>query len=176
VDELRRRYETLGLDPIAWPVSFERAMNVFAFELATRLRNAARSGGPLAGVVMVADIEAMRDMLEELVRTRGATGPDVDELWRESRARCAERWQRLGLSRDEAFELADDLLVGVPSPQARSALRRPLTIVTGEVGAGKSLLLDRLFQRAIVRLREDPEAPLPAFVEAGRSRDVCKTP
>jgi hypothetical protein len=57
VDELRRRYETLGLDPIALPVSFERAMNVFAFELATRLRNAARSGGPLAGVVMVADIE-----------------------------------------------------------------------------------------------------------------------
>jgi hypothetical protein len=166
VDELRRRYEALGLDPGALPMSFERAMNVFAFELATRLRDSARSGGPLAGVVMVADIEAMRDMLKELVRTRGATGPDVDELWRESRARCAERWRRLGLPREEAFELADDLLVGAPSPRARSALRRPLTIVTGEVGAGKSLLLDRLFQRAIVRLREDPEAPLPAFVEA----------
>jgi hypothetical protein len=176
VDELRRRYETLGLDPIALPVSFERAMNVFAFELATRLRDSARSGGPLAGVVMIADIEAMRGMLEELVWTRDATGPDVDELWRESRARCAERWRRLGLSRDEAFELADDLLVGAPSPQVRSALRRPLTIVTGEVGAGKSLLLDRLFQRTIVRSREDPEAPLPAFVEAweveGRLQDA----
>jgi hypothetical protein len=164
VDELRRRYESLGLDPGALPVSFERAINMFAFELATRLRASARSGGPLAGVVMVADIEVMRDMVEELVRTRGATGPDVDELWRESRARCAERWRRLGLSREEAFELTDDLLVGAPSPRARSALRRPLTIVTGEVGAGKSLLLDRLFQRAIVRAREDPEAPCPAFV------------
>src|SRR3712207_2184822 len=95
---------------------------------------------------MAADIEAMRDMLEELVRTRGATGPDMDELWRESRARCAERWQRLGLSRDEVFELADDLLVGVPSPQARLALRRPLTIVTGKVGAGKSLSLTGSFK------------------------------
>jgi hypothetical protein len=82
VDELRRRYETLGLDPGVLPVSFERAMNVFAFELEARLRNAGRSGGPLAGVVMVADIEAMRDMLEKMVRTRGATGPDVDKLWR----------------------------------------------------------------------------------------------
>jgi hypothetical protein len=104
------------LDPGALPVSFERAMNVFAFELATSLRNAARSGGLLTGVVTVADIEAMRFMLEELVRTRDATGPAVDELWRESRARCAERWRRLGLSREEAFKLADDLLVGAPSP------------------------------------------------------------
>jgi hypothetical protein len=167
VDELRRRYERLGFDPEALPVSFERAMNLFAFELATRLREDASSGGPLRGIVTVADIEAMRGMLEELVQARGASGPGVDELWRESRARCAERWRRLGLSRDEAFELADDLLLGAPSPRVRAALRRPLTIVTGEVGAGKSLLLDRLFQRAVVRLREDPEAPLPAFVEAG---------
>ena len=169
VDELRQRYERLGFDSEALPVGFERAMNVFAFELATRLREDARSGGPLRGKVAIADIEAMRGMLEELVEARGASGPSVDELWRESRARCAERWRRLGLSRDEAFELADDLLVGAPSPRARMALRRPLTIVTGEIGAGKSLLLDRLFQRAVVRLREDPETPLPAFVEA---RDV----
>src|SRR5919112_136058 len=176
VDDLRRRYEALGFDPGTLSVSFDRAMNVFAFELATRLRDAARSGGPLASLVIFSEVEVVRRMLEELVQTRGATGPDVDELWRESRARCAERWQRLGLSREEAFELAADLLVGVPSPRARSALQRPLTIVTGEVGAGKSLLLDRLFQRAIVRLREDPEAPLPAFVEAwevkGRLQDA----
>jgi hypothetical protein len=176
VDELRRRYEQLDFDSEALPVSFERAMHVFAFELATRLRDDARSGGPLAGIVMVADIEAMRGMLEEHVQARGASGPGVDELWKESRARCAERWRRLGLSREEAFELADDLLVGAPGPRAHSALRRPLTIVMGEVGAGKSLLLDRLFQRAVVRLREDPVAPLPAFVEAadveGRLQDA----
>lgn len=166
VDELRRRYEALGFDPGTLSVSFDRAMNVFAFELATRLRDAARSGGPLASLVTFSEVEAVRRMLEELVQTRGAMGPDLDELWRESRARCAARWRQLGLSREEAFELAADLLVGAPSPRARSALQRPLTIMTGEVGAGKSLLLDRLFQRAIVRLREDPEAPLPAFVEA----------
>ena len=78
-------------------MSFERAMNVFAFELATRLREDARSGGPLRGKVAIADIEATRGMLEELVQARGASGPGVDELWRESRARCAERWRRLSI-------------------------------------------------------------------------------
>ena len=102
VNELRRRYETLGLDPRALPVSFERAMNVFALGLATRLRESARSGGPLASLVIVSDVEAVRSMMEQLVRIHDATGPDVDELWRESRARCAERWRRLGLSREEA--------------------------------------------------------------------------
>jgi predicted ATPase len=116
--------------------------------------------------VVVHDVEAIRGGLEHLIEIRGRTGPDVDELWRESMARCAERWRQLGLSRDEAFKLANDLRVGAPSPRARSALRRPLTIVTGEVGIGKSLLLDRLFQMAIVRSREVPEAPFPAFVEA----------
>jgi hypothetical protein len=80
------------------------------------------------------------------------------------------------LSRDEALALADDLTVGAPSPRVKSRLEAPFTIVTAEVGAGKSLLLDRLFQRAVVRLREEPNAPVPAFVEAwevtGRLADV----
>jgi hypothetical protein len=176
VEQLRRRYRDLSFDPGALPISFDRAIGLLTYELTRRVRDNARSGGALDRLVVVHDVEAIRGGLEHLIENRGRTGPDVDELWKESRARCAERWQRLGLSRDEAFELAEDLLVGVPSPQARSALRRPLTIVTGEVGAGKSLLLDRLFQRAIVRLREDPEAPLPAFVEAweveGRLQDA----
>ncbi len=176
VERLRRRYEALGFDPESLPVSFDRAMHLFTHELATRVRDDARSGGPLADRVIVHDVEAMRDALGHLTEAQGRTGPDVDELWRESRARCAERWQRLGLPHDEAFGLADDLTVGAPGPRARSGLRAPLTIVTAEVGSGKSLLLDRLFQRAVVRLREEPNAPVPAFVEAwevaGRLADV----
>jgi len=60
--------------------------------------------------------------------------------------------------------------------QLRAALEKPVAVVTGEVGAGKSLLLDRLLQRATVKLREDPSAPLPAYLEAwevaGRLRDA----
>ncbi|QIN78305.1 hypothetical protein GBA65_07015 [Rubrobacter marinus] len=176
VQELRRRYEAMGFDPGALPISFDRAMRLFAHELATRVRDDARSGGALADLVVVSDVEAVREMLRQLIEAQGRTGPDVDELWRETQARCAERWQRLGLSRDEAFGLADDLTVGGPGPQARSGFRGRLMIVTAEVGSGKSLLLDRLFQRAVVRLREEANAPAPAFVEAwevtGRLTDV----
>jgi hypothetical protein len=37
---------------------------------------------------------------------------------------------------------------------------RKFAVIAGEVGSGKSLMLDRLLQRAIVRLREVPDAPL----------------
>jgi hypothetical protein len=120
IEQLGQRYRDLDFDPGALPISFDRAMSLFAHELARRVRDDARSGGPLAGLVMVHDVEAIRKGLEHLIEARGRTGPDVEELWRESRARCAERWRRLGLSREEAFELADDLLVGAPSgPGAR---------------------------------------------------------
>ena len=176
VDELGQRYEALGLDPGLLPISLRRAMVLLARELAVRVREDARSGGALAGIVIVHDVEAMRGELERMIEAQGRTGADVDELLRESRARCAERWQRLGLPRDEALALADDPSTGAPAPRTRSALQKPLTIVTAEVGSGKSLLLDRLFQRSVVRLREEPDAPVPAFVEAwevtGRLQDA----
>jgi hypothetical protein len=104
IEQLGQRYRDLDFDPGALPISFDRAMSLFAHELARRVRDDARSGGPLAGLVMVHDVEAIRSELEHLIEARGRTGPDVEELWRESRARCAERWRRLGLSRDEAFD------------------------------------------------------------------------
>ncbi len=176
-DRLRQRFEELGFDSRALPISFERAMRLLAHELAVRLREDARSGGPLAGVVVVADVEAIRGMLEGLVRARGATGPEVDELERQSLARCAERWEAAGLAPEQARALAEDQTVGAPGPGLRAEFGgRPLSVLSAEVGAGKSLLVDRLLQRAIVRLREEPGAPLPAYVEAweleGRLRDA----
>lgn len=85
---------------------------------------------------------------------------------RGSLARCAERWRAAGLSEEEAYALAADATVGAPGPRLRGLLQRRVSVLVGEVGAGKSLTLDRLFQRCIVRLREDPDTPLPAFVEA----------
>jgi hypothetical protein len=177
VERLRRRYEGLSFDPRALPIDFGRAMRLFAFELASRVRENARAGGLLADVVVVADVEAVREMLEKRVQARGPTGPDVDELERESLARCAERWVAAGLSPEEARALAADPGTGAPSSRLRAQLdKRSVAVVAGEVGAGKSLLLDRLLQRAIVRLREEPDAPLPTYVEAweveGRLRDA----
>jgi len=75
VEDLRQRYEQLGSDPRELPIGFERAMRILARELALRLREGARAGGPLAGVVLVADVEAMREMLERIERESQAWGP-----------------------------------------------------------------------------------------------------
>jgi len=92
VAELRRRYEELGFDADTLPVDFERAMRLFVFELAGRLsEEASRDGSPLNKLVEISHLEAIRGMVGDLVRARGAPGPDVDELERESLARCAER-------------------------------------------------------------------------------------
>jgi hypothetical protein len=65
-DGLRRRYGELGFEPGELPMGFEEAMELFARELAARLREDARAGGSLANIVVVGDVEAMRGMLEGL--------------------------------------------------------------------------------------------------------------
>lgn len=172
VEDLRHKYETLASDPDALPISFERAIWLLVHEFSARLREDARSGGHLADIVAFADIEVMHDKIEELVQQRGATGPNVDELERESLARCTERWEAAGLSCEEARNLAEDRTLGAPSPELRKKLEgRRVAILSAEVGAGKSLLCDRLLQRSLVRFREKPRIPLPIYIEAWEVKD-----
>ena len=95
-------------------------------------------------------------------------GPSADELERASWLRCKRRWTLLGVSADEAEALAKNPTVGAPGPELRKMLHRPVVVISAGVGSGKSLLLDRLMQRAIVRYRESEAAPLPVFLEAAR--------
>jgi hypothetical protein len=166
VDRLRARFSEMGFDPDALPISFGRALGVFVLELTERLDEEASRGGPLEALVNRSDLKAIRRSVEDLARESGSTSPDVDELERASRARCADRWYAAGLAEEKAFTLADNPTVGAPGPRLRDALRRPVAILVGELGAGKSLTLERLFQRAVVRLREEPAAPLPTFMQA----------
>ncbi len=177
LERLRRRFSELGFDPDDLTVGFDRAMAIFVRELLMRLEQNAAEGGALEPRVDRADLRAVRNSVEGLARGMGSPGLDADELEQESLARCAERWEAAGLSREEAWTLAADPSVGAPGPDLRAELgSRKIAVVAGEVGSGKSLLLDRLLQRAIVRLREEPGAPLPVYLEAwevgGRLRDA----
>ena len=55
---------------------------------------------------------------------------------------------------------------GSPNSEVRQRLGRPVAVITAVAGSGKSLLLDRLMQRAIVRYRENDGVPLQVFLEA----------
>jgi hypothetical protein len=93
----------------------------------------------------------------------------LDRLWeltQLSRARCIARWQAAGLSREEAIALADDPLVGAPEPEYLPTPQRPLVVLVADLGAGKSLIGERLFQAALGLASENSVAPVPVYLEA----------
>lgn len=90
----------------------------------------------------------------------------LSSLWRASHARCIQKWQAAGLVSDLAIELAGDLEVGALSAQFLPNPHRPLTVLVGEAGSGKSLACERYIQKAIVVASDAAGAPVPAFVQA----------
>ncbi len=95
------------------------------------------------------------------------------ETWlRESRARCLERWEALGVSSERALELADDEDLGKPFAEALPRGDSKLVVVEGEFGAGKSLLAERVYQSACKRYLGQDSDPLPVYVQA---RDITHT-
>jgi hypothetical protein len=103
----------------------------------------------------------------------GSSSENVDvQTWLDtelhrSRARCIVRWQGAGVGEEDAITLADDSSVGAPPPDIRLAPGR-LTVLIGEMGAGKSLIVERLFQTAIQEAKESPEAAIPIFFKASQ--------
>ena len=85
--------------------------------------------------------------------------------YEESIARCAARWQALGLPRELSFELARDQSVG-EIPIELKGSDAQLVFVVGPVGSGKSLIVERLYQEAIQSAIQDPLAPIPVYLEA----------
>jgi hypothetical protein len=124
------------------------------------------------------DAESLRSLLiphlTRAVRKAQSKTEDTDrlaaleELERESRGRCVMRWQGAGLSRKEAYELAQDASVGAPSTELRRFLHNPIALLTAEVGAGKSLTTERLLQMAISEAREVANCPVPVYLDARR--------
>ncbi|MEK7626140.1 MAG: hypothetical protein AAB423_02170 [Patescibacteria group bacterium] len=90
----------------------------------------------------------------------------LDTLGKESRARAMVRWQAAGLSKSEAIGLADDMSVGFPSDTILPTIDRPLVVIVGEMGSGKSLTAERMMQQAIAKSITDRDAPVPIWLEA----------
>lgn len=104
-------------------------------------------------------------------------GARLGEMMRASVARCAQRWQAVGLPREEALELAEDRSIGRVSGALGPDPSRPTVIWTAKIGAGKSIAAEREHQAAIQFALEEPEAPIPIFLHArdavGGLADAC---
>ena len=104
---------------------------------------------------------------DELIRAfRDPTSPQrkprLAELLRLSIVTCKQMWTALGVPEDIAAELASDQSLG-------DVLQTPgsgVTLVTGDVGTGKTIAVSRVFQRTASRALEDASQPFPLFVRA----------
>ncbi|HSH77107.1 MAG TPA: hypothetical protein VLA19_01090 [Herpetosiphonaceae bacterium] len=89
----------------------------------------------------------------------------LEELDRRSKARCEALWLGAGVPPHLASSLATST-IGVPAPNLQATIQQPLRLLIGDVGAGKSLIAERLFQTALARAHEKISAPVPIIFDA----------
>jgi hypothetical protein len=143
-------------------------------KLISDVRDVAKTGD-------AADADALHELLaltfsEEVVRAlRGRPGRTrlarLEDIGRRSRERMVSRWVAAGLSRALAIVLADDPTIGSPSPLVLPDQARPLSILVGDVGAGKSVYAERALQIALRETQERAGAPIPMFFHARDAKD-----
>lgn len=108
--------------------------------------------------------------------TAASISQDSDRLTRlqglqqESRARCIERWLAAKVSEEVAEEFADNPEIGNIPPDIQ-LIPGKVFLITGAMGAGKSLVAERLFQNMIEQAVQDADAPVSVYLESWQWRD-----
>jgi hypothetical protein len=125
--------------------------------------------------------EALRRSLEERQKRKPPSSPSnlpaeydrrlirLEELKQESRAWCIERFRIFVSSKEEAESLADDLSIGSPPSNLRLDPGKVIFVV-GELGIGKTLIAQRLFQQAIQQAQESTNTAIPVYLESWQWR------
>ena len=122
-----------------------------------------RCGGLRTALQMTWDDEVIRAI-------RGIPGMGrvarLESMGSASRARCISRWQAAGVPRGIALQMLGQTDVG-SAPMALLPRRdRPISLLTGDFGIGKSLAAERALQAAIAASKEGQPRGIPVFVQA----------
>ena len=130
-----------------------------------------RTGGRYVRVTGADDLKRklLASLDDEVMRSWRASGPPshsalLDRLRSQSRIRCIDRWLAAGVSSAVADKMASDLATGLLAVPLFDRSR--FVILRGEIGSGKSLAAERVFQSAVERSREAETEGVPAFIEA----------
>ncbi len=107
--------------------------------------------------------EEIRELLREAQSDRIGR---LETLYQDSRDWCIQRFWFAVSDIDEATNLADDPSIGV-LPGELSLVSGEVVLLVGELGIGKTLLAQRLFQQAIKQAQENEVAPIPIYLESG---------
>jgi hypothetical protein len=138
-----------------------------------------------AGAHVAGDVHAGGDFIgrdkyeiHQHFASPGGRGRDredlLDELWRASIGRCTESWKALRVPEDQATRWASDASVGQPAIELHPSHTRPVVLLLGDVGGGKSLTAERLLQATITRAREDHGSPVPLYLNARQAKTATE--
>lgn len=127
----------------------------------------ARDEGDLARAIEL----AMGDQIVRALRGEPSLGrlARIEELGRASRSRCVVRWRAAGLPRELAADLASRTDVGAPPPETLPTSEKPVVLLVGELGAGKSTCAERQHQAAIAALLSGESGVLPVWLRAAEA-------
>jgi hypothetical protein len=89
----------------------------------------------------------------------------LESQLQKSKERCIARWQSLGISRVEALQLFEDTIVTIPTSDLLPDSKR-LKILVGDLGSGKSLTVEHMFQTAIRAAKNDSSSPIPIYFDS----------
>ncbi|MBJ7295162.1 MAG: CHAT domain-containing protein [Dolichospermum sp.] len=89
----------------------------------------------------------------------------LEELKADARRKCIKHFRIAVSSQEDAVSLADDLSIGVP-PLDLKMVSGKVILLVGQLGVGKTLIAQRLFQQAIQKAEESPNAPIPIYLES----------
>ena len=108
---------------------------------------------------------------DEVIRAvRGTPGMGrlaiLESMGSASRARCISRWQAAGVPRDLARQMLGQTDIGGAPPDLLPKRGRPISLLTGDFGIGKSLAAERALQAAIAASQEGQATAIPVFVQA----------
>lgn len=160
--------EALAADTRIWAITLPAATrDDVTVQLLSEVRDRAKTA-------TAANAEELRELLEltfsdEVIRAlRGSPGmtrvAQLAFLARLSRERMVGRWTAAGLSRTEATALADDEHVGSSALATLESAAHPVSILVGDVGAGKSVTGERFFQQGLLAARDKVSAPVPMWL------------
>lgn len=97
--------------------------------------------------------------------------PYLDKELKQSLARSTASWTNVGVDATKAAELAESS-VGDHTKDIKERMNASLVAITGPLGSGKTLTLERCFQAAIADRIAETSRPLPIYLKAGRVEDL----
>jgi hypothetical protein len=89
----------------------------------------------------------------------------LKKLQRKAKASCIERFRVAVASRETAINLAEDQSLGTP-PDSLTLKPGSVHVLIGELGLGKTLIAQRLFQLTLAEAINNPNAPIPIYIES----------